>query len=208
MNAQDHKIRYKDWAPTTVDVKGIRGDELEISDWFVAPVIVTRDSGPFEKSNFEAAKARLEEADPSEEDWDVHCFGHWGPGWFEIIVVKPGTKAEEALDKIISDLENYPILDEDDYSQRCFEEFLEVWDAYGHSDFVSLMEEEFGLSERACELLREHSYECREFWGNIAPEPYYDDGGVISIPFGRVSYYIERKDVAKLLRKLRSKNND
>jgi len=103
MNIQDYKIRYKDWAPSAFDIKGLYGEELGISDWFVVPIMVTRYSDSRANSKFKSVKTKLGKADHKQEDWNAHRFGHWGPGWIEIIVVKPGTKAEKVLNKIISD---------------------------------------------------------------------------------------------------------
>jgi len=95
-------------------------------------VIRTRDSGCLEESNFQTLLKRLRglssDGEDERETFEVHRFSHWGPGWFEIILIDPsdaeavklGTDAEDSL-------EGYPILDEFDFSERETEEANRVW---------------------------------------------------------------------------------
>lgn len=122
-------IPYKKYAPTCYDNEGsfLRGyDEShpDRQDWLVVPVIQTRDSGPFELSNFQAA---LDLLGGESETVEVHRFGHWGPGWFEIIIVKPDSKAHTQALEIEKRLEDYPVLDEEDFSRREWEDMQETW---------------------------------------------------------------------------------
>lgn len=83
--------------------------------WLTLDVTRTRDSGPLAESNFASALAMLGgESDTVE----VHRFGHWGPGWYEIILVRPGTEAARIGAEIEALLADYPILNESDYSER------------------------------------------------------------------------------------------
>jgi hypothetical protein len=122
--------RYGDFKPTQFD-RHIELDERE--DWLVVPVSRTRDSGCRAESNFHTA---LEIFGGESEDCEVHRFGHWGPGWFEIIIINPAnadllSKAED----IERALENYPVLDDEDLSEREHEAMLEAWDDYGAREF-------------------------------------------------------------------------
>ena len=108
---------YKNFAPTPFDHKGAFLPDQ--GDLLVAPVSRTRDSGPSEESNFDAALALLGgESDTVE----VHRSGHWGPGWFEIILVNPDSPQADTAREIESKLEDYPLLDEDDFSTREWEQ--------------------------------------------------------------------------------------
>lgn len=79
----------------------------------------TRDSDALDESNFRTALAMLGgESDTVE----VHRFGHWGPGWFEVILVAPGSEAQRLAEHIEDSLQEYPILDEHDYSNRSVED--------------------------------------------------------------------------------------
>ena len=128
--------QYKDWAPTPFDNTGAflthaRSDDPDDrGEWYVVPTMRTRDSNPVEESNFHAALALLgDESDTVE----VHRFGHWGPGWFEIILVHPDRKQE--VSDIHARLMNYPLLDEDDLSNREYADAMEAWDNYAARDF-------------------------------------------------------------------------
>lgn len=115
-------IRYADYRPTSYDAPGLHADDLDRRDWLVLPVIQTRDSTCFDESNFAAALARL---GGESETCEIHRFGHWGPGWIEIILVHPSRAAEgQAIEKALA---AYPLLDDDDHSTREFERASETW---------------------------------------------------------------------------------
>jgi len=116
-------ITYSEFQPTGFDSRGAFLPDQQ--DWFVAPVSITRDSGPLAESNFYTA---LEELGGESETVEVHRFGHWGPGWFEIILIDPEDEKRagiaEEMERI---LENYPVLDEMDFSEREWKEKEEIW---------------------------------------------------------------------------------
>lgn len=118
-------IEYSKWAPTQFDTKGLNLEDRQ--DWLVCPVIRTRDSDTLERSNFEVMQNILREVDSEEDNWEVHRFGHWGPGWFEIILVRPDTecmsRAQEAEDSLCS----YSVLCDEHFSQLEHEDAQETW---------------------------------------------------------------------------------
>lgn len=123
--------KFESFRPTPFDGH-IHIDDRE--HWYKMPVSQTRDSGPLDRSNFRSFLAGL---GGEGEFVEVHRFGHWGPGWFEIILVDPA--AEEILDKALDmarGLEDYPVLDEEDHSALEYDEFIESWDAWGRREFV------------------------------------------------------------------------
>jgi hypothetical protein len=121
--ALEHCQRYGKFSPTGFDSEGAFLPDRQ--EWLVAPVSRNRDSGSISHSNFDAAIKIL---DGESDTVEVHRFGHWGPGWFEIILVNPEDEVVmEKLGGIITSLENYPLLDEDDCSNREFEEACEAW---------------------------------------------------------------------------------
>ena len=93
----------------------------------------TRDSQSLEESNFFSALERL---GGEREGVEVHRFGHWGCGWFEqVLVHKSNKKAVIELYKIKKDLENYPVLDDLDYSEREGDDLTEyVSNCHGELD--------------------------------------------------------------------------
>ncbi len=112
--------QYKDWAPLQFDPKGLNLSNQQ--DWLVAPVIWTRDSGALEESNFRVV---LKALDGESNMVEVHRFGHWGPGWFEIILCHPSLR--EALEYWQIALENYPIADEMDFNKLKHERAQDAW---------------------------------------------------------------------------------
>lgn len=115
---------YREWAPTKYDSKGIFLSDRQ--DWLVLPVLRSRDATVLEESNFETALDRL--AGKGEGDYEIHRFGHWANGWFEIILVRPGTPAAKEAEAIEAKLDDYPILDENDHSMREYEAAQEEWE--------------------------------------------------------------------------------
>jgi hypothetical protein len=135
-------MRYRNFAPTGFDTEGLGLPNRQ--DWIVAPVSITRDSGSLDQSNFYTA---LEILGGESETVEVHRFGHWGPGWFEIILVHPDRESE--IDEIEGSLENYPVLDDEDYSRREYDECCEYWDQMGYSERIDICARE-GASIFAC----------------------------------------------------------
>lgn len=110
-------IRYSEFRPTQFDPHFTLEDR---EDWFVAPWSQTRDSGPYDQSNFHSC---LKALGGESETVEVHRFGHWGPGWFEIIIVHPDhVKTLEELEAAFS---NYPVVDDEDLSRREYENAME-----------------------------------------------------------------------------------
>lgn len=114
---------YSQFQPTGFDCRGLGLSEQQA--WLVAPVSQTRDSEPLSRSNFECF---LKALGGESEDVQVHRFGHWGSGWFEIVLINPD---KPELVKLAEDMENslddYPVLDEEDFSQKESDEANEVW---------------------------------------------------------------------------------
>lgn len=116
--------KYKEFQPTGFDRKG--AFLYDQQGWLVVPVFQNRDSGPLERSNFEVAINML---GGESETVEVHRFGHWGTGWFEIIIIDPTDKNIVVVaEEIESSLANYPVLDEMHHSEIEFNEMHEVWD--------------------------------------------------------------------------------
>lgn len=119
--------RYGDWAPTPFDSP----QYLEDRDaWLVAPVILTRDSGPLERSNWETVRRDILAADAG-EDVETHRFGHWGPGWFEVVLVRPGTPAEAVARDWAARLKDYAVADEEALAREELDEADESWADWG-----------------------------------------------------------------------------
>ena len=117
-------MKYQEFRPTGFDPRGLGLPDRQ--DWRVLEVLCTRDSSLLDESNFEVACAILGEE--SEDSYEVHRFGHWGPGWYEIIISNPeNAQAMAAADGIERALADYPVLDDQDYSRRTWEAVQETW---------------------------------------------------------------------------------
>ena len=115
-------------------------DPAEVADWHIV-CTRTRDSSELAESNFEVAHARIKAIDA--EHVDIHRFGHWACGWIEYLCVKAGTAAYAEGERIAEAIEQYPVLDECDFSEREQASADRVWrDCYS-------------VRERA-EYIREH----------------------------------------------------
>lgn len=110
---------YKEFAPTQFDIKGLSLKDKQ--NWLVAPVGQNRDSEIFELSNFRVAKRQFEEIDADEESHEVHRFGHWACGWFEIILINPDSQCAEIAERMEAALADYPVLDDEDFSELEYE---------------------------------------------------------------------------------------
>lgn len=114
---------YREHRPTGFDSKGAFLPERQT--WLVCPVMQTRDSATLAQSNFAVA---LRELGGESDTVEVHRFGHWGPGWYEIILIMPDSPAAKIAEEIETGLENYPVLDEDHWSTLEYEKAAEYWE--------------------------------------------------------------------------------
>ena len=86
----------------------------EWTGWLVAPVGCSRDSDNVERSNWDAQLERI----PESETVQVVRERHWAVGWVEWLAIRPENAAAVAeAEKIGDEIEEYPILDEDRYSE-------------------------------------------------------------------------------------------
>jgi RNA binding exosome subunit len=136
-------ITYHDFAPTAFDPAGHALPDRQ--DWLVFPISRTRDTDdPIDVSNWRVAVAAFKGVSPEGRGWEIHRFGHWGPGWFEIILVNPRVKkcraCAEDMEKSIA---NYPILDEGDFSEAESESEQQSWEYYARSDFQKALAKSF-----------------------------------------------------------------
>ncbi len=167
--------KYSEYSPTCFDTKGINLPDRQ--DWLVLPTGRNRDSAAYVESNFKAA---LEMIGGESDDVEVHSFNHWGCGWVEIIIVRPGSAAAVKAESIEARLTDYPYLDEADVSSREYEEFLSSWADWGADQFKEDLIKEFELDDEEKELIENADTEVlREFFMDHAPDPYHaEDSGV------------------------------
>ena len=107
--------RFDQYQPTHLDRRGM--GSADQPDWGVVMTYTPNVAGILDTSNWDVLQARLEAADPSGDDYDVHSFGHWATP-FELLIVRPGTPAYAEAVRCVDSLANYPILCEHDHSRR------------------------------------------------------------------------------------------
>lgn len=101
-----------------------------------------RDSDELTESNYHVALAALEalpEFD-GESRFEV-CESHWAVGWVEWVAIHADDyEALKAADEMMGRLENYPALDESDWSEREHESATQIWrDCYSAEERIDYM---------------------------------------------------------------------
>lgn len=117
--------RYSKFRPTGFDAKGLGLDDKQ--GWLVHPCGTNRDADALTRSNFEVSVRDLEKLCLNGEDYEVHRFGHWACGWFEIIIVRPDTACAKDARDTETALANYPVLSDEHFSETEQTEANETW---------------------------------------------------------------------------------
>jgi hypothetical protein len=81
--------RFAEFAPTMLDPQGAFIENRE--DWLVVPVMDQRNASAQQSRRFASV---LRQLGGESTDVEVYRLGHWLIGWFEILLVRPGTPAE------------------------------------------------------------------------------------------------------------------
>jgi len=137
---------YKDHKPTGLD-RHINLPERD--DWLIV-AFHTRESDNLEESNWQVFMDKLSPAEglanleqgSEEAPAEVHRFGHWACGWYEVILVKPNSWQEAVAKDLWHSLEDYPLLNEEDYCQRCFDDAVDAWNDLSPEEKQEAWEEE------------------------------------------------------------------
>jgi len=94
-----------------------------------------RDSDLLTESNWDCALERL---GGESETVEILRFGHWACGWLEYLCVRAESDSYKIAQDIESELESYPVLNQEDFSEREQNEACRVWkELYDVSDRVS-----------------------------------------------------------------------
>jgi len=113
-------------------------------DWLIV-LAVHRDSDCLARSNFEVAREHLN-ALPAVKDWpgefnpvSVERFNHWAVGWVDYLLVDPECKeAVKEAEAVQEKLNDYPVLNEEHYSNLEQEEASDVWrDCFRESERIA-----------------------------------------------------------------------
>lgn len=95
----------------------------ERSEWFIA-YSVTRDASILDESNWAEFVSRLQDVD----GWAVERSGHWLVGWVDSLIVKPDSPAVAIVQEANKELKEYPILNEEDHSEREEAATCQLWE--------------------------------------------------------------------------------
>lgn len=179
---------YRDWAPTQFDCKGLGLDDRQ--NWYVAPHTQTRDSGCLARSNFRTQIRRLKEANLEHE---VHRFGHWGPGWVEIVLVSPSDSAADTVESL--ECSDYPVLDDSDFSEAELEQEWSEFRSFGEREFRSALRVHLGCQEESLDIL-----DLGALYSEVMRE--HSNGGEWSEEGGfcwdRIVCHVSREQIARL----------
>lgn len=125
---------YKDHTPTAFD-RHICG---ELDSFYIAPCSQTRDSSTLERVNFETMASRVLAASQHDET-EIHRFGHWACGWYEMLLIHPDDiPALVVASELSAALESYSILDEEKLSEAEYEAATEYWARCRVSDRIEI----------------------------------------------------------------------
>jgi hypothetical protein len=120
-------------------------------DYYSAGVGQSRDSDCLEQSNF---AVMLERLGGESETVMVVRESHWAVGWVEWIAIHESDAAALAIaDAQQERLQNYPVLDEDDFCQRENDAANEVWrncyDWHGRVKYIRANRSQFDFRDFA-----------------------------------------------------------
>jgi hypothetical protein len=137
---------------------------MDKADWVVV-VGQNRDSDMLTQSNFVSA---LEMLGGEGKNVEIARFGHWGCGWFELILVNPKSmKSLKVAYEIKKSLEDYPVLNEGDYSEREHEYRSEYADQAKDS-LAEALSKHFSLklNKGLISLAYDLNMVCQSYYGN------------------------------------------
>jgi hypothetical protein len=147
--------------PTCFDSASNYGGE-DMSEFYVASCSVNRDTQcVLTLCNWKLMCDKLDEFVKHEES-GITRFGHWANGWYELYLIhESDTDALVKAQEIADDLEQYPVLDEDKYSEMEYQAQCEEWERYYCDEFrkilINKVDEEFCFDTRQDEEIEEIS---------------------------------------------------
>ena len=166
-------------------------------DWLVT-FSRNRDSDCLAESNFDAA---LKILGGESETVEIVRFGHWACGWVEHIFAHPSHA--ETVATIEKQIEDYPVLDDDDFCNRESEAAYEGWCSWGCRDFADAMQSEFDLMDSTHALLMRSPSWTLTIFENNEPYALSTEGDTVHVKAYGGQTRITRTQMAKMLTQLR-----
>lgn len=120
----------------------------ERGDWLIA-LAIHRDSDALSRSNWRVMEKILREL-PEVKEWQgefspvaTERASHWAVGWVDYLVIDPAcTAAIASAEEMREQIDNYPVLDEEDFSREEQEEAESMWrDCYCPKERVKYIRE-------------------------------------------------------------------
>lgn len=113
----------------------------DLTEFYVAPIGTNRDNqNSVSLSNWRTLGPEIAKLCNHEES-GVHCFNHWGCGWYELwLIHESDTEALKFADNAAEALADYPLWNEEDHSEIELEKETEAWDSWGRTEFISELE--------------------------------------------------------------------
>ena len=128
----------------------LKNDNL--GEWFIFPVASFADysnTSFVEVSNYEIIQ----------DEWLKHplVFDVYGDYGSKGLLFHRTMLEIEEIQELINSLENYILLDEENYYEKCHESYCKSWDDFGNDDFIRGLIKKFSLEYNISEFL----YDCK-----------------------------------------------
>lgn len=120
---------YANYTPSGYDPQGAFLPDRQ--DWIVAPISRTRDTA--DALTIANWKAQLTLLGGESETVELHRFGHWACGWFEIVLVHPSRSDD--IDDLVGGLNADGVLDEKLLWEVEDAQESEAWNSWGKDEF-------------------------------------------------------------------------
>lgn len=134
----EHLERWSADSPTAWD-SAANYAGADLSDFYVAPVSVTRDSQLLERVNWQVVTAGLERVSQHDETGTV-SMGHWACGWYKIFLIhSEDSAALEAADQWACSLADYPVADDSAWSEAELEAVAKFWERCSVSERMEVL---------------------------------------------------------------------
>ena len=189
-------------------------------EYYVAPVTRNRDSDILTQSNWDAqwkALSALVKDTPDGEESSPRIVreGHWAVGWVEWVAIhESNAEALKEADRLAARLESYPLLDDEDASNREWADYESQWkDRWVRREWAGILRDIFGLSALAVEALENgEPYKLMAAFEALIPfgEYFTPDGSGVSVCLDVAKRHLDRMEGAparawrgSLLRSLR-----
>jgi len=98
-----------------------------------------RDPDTLTESNWQQFQLALDHL--VDDEWAIESSGHWVVGWVEYLIVQPHSEAQRIVEELLERLADYPILDEEHFSQLEDDNLNEFWQMIGLNERIQYLNE-------------------------------------------------------------------